>query len=62
MKNGSGDFWVSDKVSPYGLVKYQGKDMTMVLIKQVKDAKDKITGTPVPFNPALMMGGGQAPQ
>jgi hypothetical protein len=62
MKNGSGDFWVSDKVSPYGLIKYQGKDMTMVLIKQVKDAKDKITGTPVPFNPALMMGGGQAPQ
>jgi hypothetical protein len=62
LKNGSGDFWVSDKVSPIGLIKYQSKDVTMVLIKQVKDAKDKITGTPVPFNPALMMGGGQAPQ
>lgn len=62
MKNGSGDFWVSDKVSPLGLIKYQGKDMTMMLIKVVRDAKDKITGTLVPFNPALMMGGGQAPR
>lgn len=62
MKNGSGDFWVSDKVSPYGLIKYEGKDMTMVLIKLVKDAKDKIVGTPVPFNPALMMGGGRPQQ
>lgn len=62
MKNGSGDFWVSDKVSPYGLIKYQGKDMTMVLTKVVTGAKDKIVGTPVPFNPALMMGGGEAPK
>jgi hypothetical protein len=62
MKNGSGDFWVSDKVSPYGLIKYQGKDMTMVLTKLVTGAKDKITGTPVPFNPSMMMGGGQAPK
>jgi len=29
----------------------------MVLLKAVTDAKDKITGTPVPFSPALMMGG-----
>jgi hypothetical protein len=62
MKNGSGDFWVSEKVSPYGLIKYQGKDMTMVLTKVVTGAKDKIVGTPVPFNPALMMGGGEAPK
>jgi hypothetical protein len=59
LKNGSGDFWVSEKVSPYGLVKYQGKDMTMVLVKVVTGAKEKITGTPAPFNPATMMGGGQ---
>jgi hypothetical protein len=25
----------------------------------VTDAKDKITGTPVPFNPALLMQGAQ---
>lgn len=62
LKNGSGDFWVSDKVSPYGLIKYQSKDVTMVLIKLVKDAKDKIVGTPVPFNPALMLGGGRPQQ
>jgi hypothetical protein len=62
MKNDSGDFWVSDKVSPYGLIKYQGKDMTMVLTKVVTDAKDKITGTPVPFNPSIMTGGGQGPK
>ena len=59
MKNGSGDFWVSEKVSPYGLIKYQGKDMTMVLTKVVSGAKDKITGTPAPFNPSMMMGGGE---
>jgi hypothetical protein len=60
MKDGSGDFWVSDKVSPYGLIKGQGKDFNMVLIKVVTDAKDKITGTVVPFNPALLMQGIQS--
>jgi hypothetical protein len=58
MKDGSGDFWLSEKVSPYGLVKGQGKDFNMVLTKVITDAKDKITGTPVPFNPRLMMPGG----
>jgi hypothetical protein len=57
MKDGSGDFWLSDKVSPYGLIKGQGKDFNMVLTKVVRDAKDKITGTPVPFNPREMMQG-----
>lgn len=55
MKDGSGDSWVTEKVSPYGLVKHQGKDSTMVLVKVLTNAKDKITGTPVPFNPMLMM-------
>ncbi len=67
-KNGDGEFWISEKVSPYGLVKYQGKDKddNIVLTKIISDAKDKITGTPVPFNP-MMMGpmmrqqGGQQP-
>jgi hypothetical protein len=57
MKDGSGDSWISEQVSPYGLIKHEGKDSTMVLTKVVSDAKDKITGTPVPFNP-MMMGGG----
>src|SRR5260370_33617907 len=60
MKDGSGDFWVSDKVSPYGVIKGQGKDFSMVLIKVVTDAKDKITGTVVPFSPALLLQGIQS--
>jgi len=54
-KDGSSDTWVSTKVSPLGVVKYQGKDSTMVLTQVVTDAKDKITGTPQPFNPMMMM-------
>jgi len=50
MKDGSGDAWVAAKAGPYGLVKFQGKDTSLVLTKVITDAKDKITGTPVPFN------------
>ena len=60
MKDGSGDFWLSEQVSPYGLIKGQGKDLNIVLTRVVTDAKDKITGTPVPFNPRMMMPGGAA--
>jgi hypothetical protein len=62
MKDGTGDFWVSDKVSPYGVVKGQGKDLNLVLTKTLTDVKDKITGTPVPFNPQMMMQGRGRPQ
>lgn len=55
MKDGSGDAWISDKVSPWSLVKYQGKDSTMVLSKVITDAKDRITGTPKKFDPMEMM-------
>ena len=53
MKDGSGDVWVAEKAGPYGLVKYQGKDVTMLLTKVITDGKDKITGTPQPFNPMM---------
>ena len=53
MKDGTGDAWVAPKAGPYGLVKFQGKDSTMVLTKVLTDAKDKITGTPQPFNPMM---------
>ena len=49
---------MAKNAGPYGLVKHQGKDTTMVLTKVFSDYKDKITGTPQPFNP-MMMGGGQ---
>lgn len=55
MKDGSGDTWVSSKVPPFGLVKHQGKDSSMVLTKVITDAKDKIVGTPQPLNPMGMM-------
>ena len=60
MKDGSGDVWISKEISPFGLVKYQGKDQSMVLTKTTTDAKDKITGTPQPFNP-MMFGGPPQP-
>ncbi len=53
-KSDPGDAWISDTVAPFGLVKYQDKDQTVTLIKAVTDVKDKITGTPQPFNPMLM--------
>jgi hypothetical protein len=55
MKDGSGDGWVSDKIAPWGLVKMQGKDQTIVLTKVITDAKDHITGTPKKFDPMQMM-------
>jgi hypothetical protein len=55
MKDGSGDTWVSTKVNPFGVVKHEGKDSTMVLTKVITDAKDKIVGVPQPFSPAMMM-------
>lgn len=55
MKDGSGDGWISDKVSPWSLVKSQEKDSTMVLTKVITGAKDRITGTPTKFDPTQMM-------
>jgi hypothetical protein len=57
-KDGS-EAWLAKEVSPWGAVKYQGKESTMVLVKVISDAKDKIVGTPQPFNPATM---GRPPQ
>lgn len=54
-KDGSGDVWISDKVSPWSLVKYQDSKSTMVLTKVISDAKDRITGTPTKFDPMQMM-------
>ena len=47
MKDDSGDAWVSSKVGPWGLVKFTGKDTSMVLLKQISDATRHITGTPI---------------
>jgi hypothetical protein len=55
MKDGSSDVWVSDKVNPWGLVKMQGKDSSIILAKVITDAKDHITGTPKKFDPMSIM-------
>jgi hypothetical protein len=57
-KDGS-ETWLAKEVSPWGMVQHQGKESTMVLVKVITDAKDKIVGTPQPFNPAMM---GRPPQ
>ena len=54
-KDGTSDVWVSDKVSPWGIVKVQGNDRSMLLVKVITDAKDHITGTPKKFDPMQMM-------
>lgn len=54
-KDGSSEVWVSEKVAPWGLVKMQGKNNSMVLTKVITDAKDHITGTPRKFDPMQMM-------
>jgi hypothetical protein len=53
------DAWVSAKVSPWGLVKTQGKDSSMLLTRVITDAKTKITGPVQPFDPMKMMQQGQ---
>src|SRR5215471_8046703 len=52
---GKGDVWASSKISPMGLVKSVENGETMVLTKIITDAKTKITGTPVKFDPRAMM-------
>ena len=52
---GKGDVWVSSKISPMGMVKSVESGRTMVLTKVISDAKTKINGTPVKFDPKMMM-------
>src|SRR6202046_1356767 len=50
-----GEVWVSQKGSPYGLVKSQSDGTCMGVTRVITGAKDQITGTPQPFNPQMMM-------
>ena len=49
------DWWLSTKVTPWGLVKSVGNGDTIVIDRVITDAKDHITGTPKQFDPAEMM-------
>jgi len=53
--DGKGDVWASSKVTPMSLVKETTPNNSMVLVKQITDAKDHITGTPRKFDPQQMM-------
>ena len=52
---GQGEVWASTKVGPLGLVRSIENGRTMVLTRIIADAKTKITGTPVKFDPRVMM-------
>jgi hypothetical protein len=52
---GKGEVWASTEVGPMGLVKSVENGRTMVLVKLITDAKTKITGSPVKFDPKMMM-------
>jgi hypothetical protein len=62
-KDGS-DFWISDKVTPWGLVKASDKDgSSMTLVRVITDAKSHITGTPVSMEEMMKgMGGRGKPE
>jgi hypothetical protein len=51
---GVGDVWVSDKVSPFGMIKSVSPGETMILAKVITDAKDHITGPVQHFDPQAM--------
>ena len=52
--DGKGDVWVSDKVSPFGMVKSVSEHETMTLTKIISDAKDHITGPVKTFDPQAL--------
>lgn len=55
-KDGASEFWVSKQVTPIGLVKsVQKAGQTVVLVKVVTNAKDKISGIPQPFDPMMFL-------
>lgn len=55
-KDGASEFWVSKQVFPIGLVKsVQKGGQTVLLVKVVTNARDKISGTPQPFDPMMFI-------
>jgi hypothetical protein len=49
------DVWMSDKVTPFGMVKETGKDSSMVLSKVLSEVTDRITGPVTKFDMQQMM-------
>jgi hypothetical protein len=55
LRTKDGDVWIAPKTGPWGLVKSNSKDSSMVLVKVITDAKSHIVGTPQSMD--SMMGG-----
>jgi len=53
--DGTDEVWTSDKVSPLAMVKQTGKTHSMVLVRQITNAQDHITGPVTPFDPKAFM-------
>jgi len=53
------DVWVSDKVKPWGLVKYSGKSGSGTVTKLLTGAKTHITGTPISMQEMMRQMGKQ---
>jgi hypothetical protein len=45
-KSGTIDYWVSTQITPYGMAKMTGPDMTMVLKKVLSNESSHIKGEP----------------
>ena len=54
-KDGTSEYWISEKVKPMGLVKTVSKDSSMVLLRQITDAKTKLPPPYKKFDPMEMM-------
>jgi hypothetical protein len=54
-KDGSGDYWISDKVRPMGLVKSVSKDGSMILARVFTGATTKLPPPYKKFDPMEMM-------
>ena len=53
-EDGKGDAWISDKVSPFGVIKMVSPTETMTLVKVINDAKDHISGPVQQVDPQLL--------
>jgi hypothetical protein len=53
--DGTDEVWTSDKVTPLAMVKQVGKTHSMVLVRQITNAQDHITGPVTPFDPKAFM-------
>lgn len=49
------DFWASEKITPFGMVKHASKSETMILTKLLSEVPDRITGPVTKFDPQMMM-------